>query len=295
MGSTAFKPVSRDGAHIPAYHGDLHIPDAKGAVIVCHGFGEHTRLYKRLVDEFNAAGYVAVVYDQRGHGKYTEKNGAPCFKRQGVINDYRSVYDDFDAVAHTVHTLFPNLPICLYGHSMGGNIAVNCLLRQGAHECACVILESPWLDLHKAAKPGALTLRMVKPLGRLSRGIAKVNRLDFAQICDDPATQADMAQDEVYHNRMSMRLLSGILDGCAYAMANAAKLHTPLYMAYAAHEVIVCNDAIETFVKACPSVTAKRYDSCHAVHNCLCREGLFADMTAFLDAHCGVKTEAVQT
>ena len=44
--------------------------------------------------------------------------------------------------------LFPNSPIVLYGHSMGGNIAINFALREFS-PMSLLIATSPWLKLTK--------------------------------------------------------------------------------------------------------------------------------------------------
>lgn len=250
----------------------------KGVVIVSHGFGEHSGSYGELAGRLERAGYGCVVFSQRGHGELPAK-------RRGVIPGYSSFIEDISARVAEVKEQKPNVPVALYGHSMGGNIAANFLLRQGQSGVACAVLESPWLGLYK--KPGPVASGLAKCLGTLSPKFAIVNPLVLGDVTSD-AEKADwLKNDPLYHNRISLRMFTGIKDGCSYALQNAPRLTAPTYIAFARDERIVSNPAILDFAKAAgQTVTLKEYESCHAIHNDVKREDFFKDMIAFLDTHC---------
>lgn len=105
------------------YHFEEASGDARGIVIICHGLAEHARRYRRFAEALSAAGYHVFAHDHRGHGETTAVDAPPGrFARrdgwQSVISDTLSMRD----LAAGQH---PALPVILFGHSMGGLVALN--------------------------------------------------------------------------------------------------------------------------------------------------------------------------
>jgi alpha-beta hydrolase superfamily lysophospholipase len=247
-------------------------------VILVHGFGEHAGSYDELAESLGQAGYTSAIYSQRGHGEMPDK-------QRGVIPSYLCLLDDLDVVTGAVREQTPAVPVALYGHSMGGNIAANYLLRNSQSGFACAVLESPWFSLYKEVSP--LTSGLAKVVGAITSRAAIINKLAFSDITGDAEKAKAIENDPLYHNRISLRLFAGIKDGCAYALKNASRLTVPTFLAYAAQEKIVGNPAILQFAeRAGDIVTLKEYGCCHAIHNDVERKELYKDMIAFLDAHC---------
>jgi len=272
--------TAKDGAAIPAVVFNADSDTFKGVVIVSYGFGEHHEMYTELALCLGQGGYAVILYDLRGHG-------APPDDRKnwfGVIKSYQSFLDDLASVTEAARQMAPGMPIVLYGHSMGGNIVLNLLLRSSS-EYACAVLESPWLGLSLKLSP--LLLGMAKLMGAISANATTVNKLVVSDLSSDPARAEGYTTDPLYHNRISFRMFNGIINGCAFALENAAKLPVPVFMAYAKNERIVSNEAALRFAaKAGEKVTVMEYESCHAIHNDVKLEELFRDVIAFLDEHC---------
>lgn len=95
----------------------------KGVLIVSHGLAEHSARYARFADFMALQGFHVYAHDHRGHGA-TRAADAPLGRyaqSQGidkVLNDVRAMRD-MTAGNH------PGLPVILFGHSMGGLIALN--------------------------------------------------------------------------------------------------------------------------------------------------------------------------
>jgi len=276
---------ARDGALIYTVTFKAEGKREKGFVIVSHGFGEHADSYDELAGYLTRMGYACVLFDQRGHGRLEEQPGGKRGKRQGVIPAYHSFLDDIDDVAAATRQTSPDAPLALYGHSMGGNIVLNYLLARGQSGFACAVLESPWLGLYKGINP--LMVWLAAALGNLSSEIAIINKLKKSDVTDNEAKARERDKDPFYHNRISMRMFSGINGGCAYALSNAHRLAIPTYLAYAKNEKIVSNQATREFSGACgPNITMKEYDSHHAIHSDANRERYFQDVVDYLDQHC---------
>lgn len=275
--------IAKDGASINAavFHADSK---PKGVLIVCHGFGEHIGSYQELAQYMTDRGYACIIFDQRGHG---EMNYADDVRKNyfGIIPGYESFLDDIDVVRDEASSLYPETPLVLYGHSMGGNIAANYLLKKEQNSFACAILETPWLRLFKPVAPPVVALSKV--FGRLNHKWAIVNKLALDDITRDKKRAAEIGKDKLYHNRISFRMFSGITDAGEYAVKNAGKISIPTLLICADGDKIVCPKAVKEFKDSTEAnVILKSYDAYHSVHNDIIKEKFYNDAIAFLDLNC---------
>ncbi|MCP4185722.1 MAG: alpha/beta hydrolase [Hyphomicrobiales bacterium] len=100
---------------------------AKGVIQINHGMAEHGARYQRFATQLSNAGYHVVVHDHRGHGK-TKASDAPL----GVFaekNGLQTALDDIRHINHLVSEQYPNLPVVLFGHSMGTILGFNYCLQ----------------------------------------------------------------------------------------------------------------------------------------------------------------------
>lgn len=120
---------------------NLYVRQAEGAgraaIQINHGLAEHAARYARFADAMAARGYNVYAHDHRGHGA-TFAPDAPrgVFARTGgtekLIADVLAVHDRI-AADH------PGLPVIAFGHSMGGLVAMNFVLRHPGRVRAAAI------------------------------------------------------------------------------------------------------------------------------------------------------------
>lgn len=106
-----------------AYHHEPARSAAIGILIICHGLAEHSKRYRSFAGAMSDAGFHVYAHDHRGHGETTAE-GAPIGRfawRDGVS----AVIRDVKAIRDLAATTHPDLPVILFGHSMGGLIALN--------------------------------------------------------------------------------------------------------------------------------------------------------------------------
>jgi alpha-beta hydrolase superfamily lysophospholipase len=106
-----------------AYHHLAATGTPRGIVIVCHGLAEHSRRYQGFAEALSARGYHVYAHDHRGHGETTAADAeiGRFAARDGVakvIADVRAMRD----LAVSKHS---GRAVTLFGHSMGGLIALN--------------------------------------------------------------------------------------------------------------------------------------------------------------------------
>jgi len=276
--------IAKDGALIPTVFHEVDNAKKKGIVIICHGFGEHSGGYSAVAETMWKGGYACAVFDQRGHG--TPPKNAKKFR--GIIPRYQCFVDDVMSVAGRVREIAPDVPTALYGHSMGGNIALNTIL-QGDAELSeifrCAVIEVPWLGLYKPATP--FTAFLIRVMNIVAPNHTVSTKVNHDEISTEEEKSAGHRDDPLNHSTISMRMLTGIVKACGYALDNAKNLSVPTFLAYADNDTIVSNEAIIEFAKkAGDIVTIKEYESNHAIHNDKSSEKFFHDVIKFLDEHC---------
>jgi alpha-beta hydrolase superfamily lysophospholipase len=234
---------------------------ARGVVLTVHGFGEYNAGYHALGRFFCENGYAAVTYDQRGHGEGNVNS-------RGVFASYNLLLDDVDTMRGQASKWFPGLPLVLFGHSMGGNVAVNYILKRGQNGFAKLILETPWFRLFKPPLPAPL-LFLGRLIGKISHKPAAVSKLNPDDITRNAEHNRQTNADTLYHNRLSFRIFSQITDAGEYALQNAAKLTMPTLLICAGQDKIVSPDAIKEFAAASNDNVAFHLESegYHALHN----------------------------
>jgi alpha-beta hydrolase superfamily lysophospholipase len=97
--------------------------DVRATVQIHHGLSEHSARYERFARHLAARGFNVVAHDHRGHG-HTRADDAPV----GVFAEkkgWAAVIDDAQAVETAARQRFGALPHIIFGHSMGGVIAMN--------------------------------------------------------------------------------------------------------------------------------------------------------------------------
>ena len=107
--------------------------NARGVVVIAHGFNSHSGQYQWAAEQFVADGLAVYALDHRGRGKsagerfYVDK-----------VADYVSDLETFIRLAKSRE---PGLPVFLLGHSAGGVIACLYAIESQA-ELAGLICES---------------------------------------------------------------------------------------------------------------------------------------------------------
>ncbi|WP_260928809.1 alpha/beta fold hydrolase [Novosphingobium sp. 9] len=104
-----------DGRMATVYHWRATVP-VKGVVLIAHGMGEHALRYDRFARALAAAGYEVHAPDQRGHG--------PAARDDGTLADlgpdgFPALTQDHAALILWVREHYGDLPLILFGHSMG--------------------------------------------------------------------------------------------------------------------------------------------------------------------------------
>src|SRR5687768_6877923 len=97
------------------------VDEPSGLVVISHGASEHSGRYDRFARALNAAGLAAVALDHRGHGR-TASSTRPGIMGPGGGS---ALVDDLHELRTAARSsIDAELPVYLFGHSMGSLIAL---------------------------------------------------------------------------------------------------------------------------------------------------------------------------
>lgn len=88
----------------------------KGIVQIAHGMAEHKERYIEFMEFLSRHGYITIINDHRGHG-----NSIKSKSDRGYFYDENGefIVNDVHDITLMMKEKYPNLPVYLFGHSMG--------------------------------------------------------------------------------------------------------------------------------------------------------------------------------
>jgi alpha-beta hydrolase superfamily lysophospholipase len=247
---------SRDGLALYAQGWSPESP--KAVVVLIHGHGEHTGRYAHVAAAYGAAGYALLGFDLRGHGKSEGQ--------RGHTPSYQAILDDMTDFIGQACERYPNLPVFLYGHSMGGNLVANYVLRfkpsiKGA------LVTSPWLRL--AFEPPTIQKTLAQVMQSIYPSFSQATGLDATTLSRDQAIVEAYKADPLVHGLTTARAFFCFFEAGFYAIEHAAELTSPMLLMHGTADRLTSAEGSKEFAqKAGKTVTLKLWDGFfHETHN----------------------------
>ena len=266
---------SQDGLELFA-HAFPAKDEPKAVICIVHGHGEHIERYEHVAHALNQAGYSVIGYDHRGHGQ----SEGP----RGHIPSYDLLLDDLSRFRKEVNDYYPDLPHFIWGHSMGGNVVLNYILRHNPPTKG-VIATGPWLKL--AFEPPAIQLFLGKMMDKIKPDFTQETNLDTAALARDPDVVRAYEEDSLVHGKASARLIVEMLANGDYALEHASELKAPTLLMHGGADRVTSAEASKTFAANAPAdkLTLKIWDGFyHELHNEPEKDEVFKTIIEWMDA-----------
>ena len=175
-------------------------------------------------------------FDHIGHGK---SDG-----QRGHIPSLDAHLDNVDRILEEAAERFPGIPRFVFGHSMGGSLAINHAIRR-TPDLAGLVVSAPWLRLSQTLPTIRFSfmklMNLVWPSFSISRGS------DPSKLTRDEEVATACWDDPLNHGRISARQLIVALKSGAWAMENAPRFTHPLLMVHGDADQVTCPQASEQF------------------------------------------------
>jgi acylglycerol lipase len=228
-------------------------------LLLVHGIAEHAGRYEHVGSQLARAGITTHAYDQRGFGG----SGG----HRAYVDRWSQYHDDVEDRLADVHTAAGGLPVVLYGHSMGGLIALGYVLADPPRPLPdLLVLSAPAID---AAVPG-WKRRLAAVLGGTVPRFAIANTFPKGGLSSDPGVEAAYLADPLAVHRTTARLGVSLFreqDRVKRALDGGAPLPIPTYVLHGADDPIVPEWASRSLEKRA-NVTRRVYEALHhETHN----------------------------
>jgi alpha-beta hydrolase superfamily lysophospholipase len=213
----------------------MPVKDPKAGVILVHGLGEHTGRYIHFAEYFNKNGYSFIGLDLPGHGKSPGK--------RGHIRSLSVCRHIIDSMLAYLRNESSDLPVVLYGHSLGGAIALNYLLSANSIQKA--VISSPWLKL--VNEPPGLKVLMASIVQFIMPSFTQSSGLDPQDFTSDPGMLEDYYSDPLNHPLISVRLYLSAARNASELLEYREKITVPLLIIHGAKDRVSSVEGSKVF------------------------------------------------
>ncbi len=246
-----------------------------GIITLVHGIGEHSGRYGHIAEIFNKNGFVFNSFDLRGHGKSGGKRGYTPTKD--------SFMKDIDAILYDISEKYPGLPHFLYGHSMGGSLAINYVLREASKPdkkpvLTGLIATGPWLRL--VSPPNGTVRLFANIMNVFNPSMQMDNNVDANQLSHVADIATKYASDELVHHKITPRMFTGVYKAGLWALDNAAAMPIPCLIMHGGADGITSPAASAQFASSAGQhCTFRQWEGLyHEIHN----EAIYPEVVDFI-------------
>jgi alpha-beta hydrolase superfamily lysophospholipase len=248
----------------------------RGVVLISHGYAEHCGRYHEVAHAIVNAGWAALSYDVRGHGRSPGE--------RGYIERFSVYLDDLAAMhAEARRLVSADAPLVLLGHSNGSLITLRALTDEHPPRAAAAILSSPFLALR--LKVPAFQRVLARVASRLVPKLSQPNALRVEDLTHDKDKQAERLADPLCFQVATARWFTEALAAQDHVFAHADRVRLPTTWLVGGDDPIA--DPARSKAVAAKIAGAKYHDLVgmrHEVFNETERGRVFSELAAALAA-----------
>ncbi len=247
----------------------------RAVVCLVHGIGEHSGRYEEAAEVLAAAGISFYTFDLRGHGKSSGK--------RGHTPSYARLFDNIDRVIATARAAEgESCRVFVWGHSMGGNIALNHVLLR-TPLISGVIVTSPYLRLER--EPRGFEILIARFMNAVAPSYTRETSLDVRSLSRDPAVVEAYRADPLTHGFISARWFVSARKAAHYALAHAAELRYPLLLMHGSADGITSVAGSREFADSLGGRCAYRefVGAYHELHNDVVKDEAYREIVSFIE------------
>ena len=248
--------------------------NVRAMVLFVHGLGEHIQRYDDWSAKLNAQGIGFTGVDLPGHGK---SDGV-----RGNIRSYNDTDEMIGMLLDTIHKTFPGLPVFIYGHSLGGGIVLDYLVRKQPAVTGAIVT-SPWLKL--SFEPSKFKVKLASFMKGILPGLIQPSGLVVDHISHDPAVVEKYKSDPLVHDKISVSLFHSAMSAADYALSHAAELKVPLLLMHGSDDQICSPAGSRESASKTNLAEVKIWEGgYHELHNETFRDEVFSYLMKWLNS-----------
>jgi alpha-beta hydrolase superfamily lysophospholipase len=227
-------------------------------LLIIHGLGEHIERYDSVFAALAKNQIIAYGIDLRGHGKSEGK--------KGHSPSYELLMEDIEELMKTFRADFNELPMFIFGHSMGGNLVANFVIRRRTQELNGFIVSSPFFEL--AFKPPKWKESLGKMMSKTFPSYTDKSDLNTKGLSKIPEVVTAYENDPLVHAKITAGLYTQLTSSGVYALKNSEKIEIPGFAYHGDTDPITSHDATKSFAENNELIFWKSYQGVlHEGHN----------------------------
>lgn len=216
-------------------------PDPTAALVIVHGFGEHSGRYEALARFFGERGFAVHALDLVGHGQSAG--------RRGHVDDFGWFLDDVERFIALVRAEHPERPVVLLGHSMGG-LVVASLAGQRSPDVDLIVTSGAALAVGPGVSPFLMALARL--LRRVWPTLSMEAGLDVDGLSTDPEVIRAYQADPLVHGRASVSFAASMDEAGRLAYEGAGRVSRPMLLLHGEADPLCQPDGSRRFFDALP-------------------------------------------
>jgi acylglycerol lipase len=225
-------------------------------VLLVHGLAEHSGRYEHVGDALSRAGLEVESFDLRGFGASAG--------RRAWVERWSTYHDDVEDRLASVRHAAGGRPVVLFGHSLGGLIALGYCVAEPARPLPdALIVSAPAVE---SSTPG-WKRAVARVLSRVAPTFALRNAFDGTVLSRDPAVAERYLADPLNHHATTTRLGAEALAEQARVRAGLHRLSLPTFVYHGEDDRLVPTASSEPLA-GLPLVTRRTWPGLrHETHN----------------------------
>lgn len=245
----------------------------KCVLILVHGIGEHIKRYSDWADLFCNENIGLTGVDLPGHGR---SDG-----RRGNIKSFELLAEVLDIMINSCKQTFPGVPVFLYGHSLGGGIVLDYLIRKKPAVKGAIVT-SPFLRL--TFKPPRIKLILASLLSNVLPGLVQPSGLNVNHISHDINVINAYKKDPLVHDKISVGLTNAAFAAGRFSLEHADGLKVPVLLLHGSDDLITSPEGSKEFAAKSNMVELKIFEGgYHELHNEPFKKEVFEYILAWLN------------
>jgi len=199
----------------------------KAVVMLVHGLGEHCQRYDALGSHLTDAGYALSSMDLPCHGQSEGK--------RGHVDNFDVFQQAALSLYKQIDTRYPDTPVFLLGHSMGGLIAAHLLLNHQDKFNGALLSGAA---IQSPQEPPGWQVAIIKAIAKLFPKAAML-QLDASAISRDPKVVETYMNDPlVSKDKLSAQFLVSMTNTMDACKNDAGKINLPILIMHGSADVI---------------------------------------------------------
>jgi len=259
------------------YYREWQANNPKAIVLLIHGVGEHCQRYNALANTLNAASYTVSSLDLPNHGRSDGQKGhieSFALFQQAVLELYQRV-----------NQAYPDKPIFILGHSMGGLITSRFLIdHQDKFKGA--LLSGPAIETPQ--EPPAWQVSLIKGIARLLPKLGLVP-VDASMVSRDPKVVTAYEQDPLINkNKLTAKLLVELSNTMDEVKQKASAITLPLFIMHGTADQLTSTSGSQFLYETVASTdkSIRLYEGLyHEIFNEPEAPSIYQEVIEWLDQH----------